>query len=431
MSRAPSRRAAPGYQSKALKTKSMATHPFDYMALFRPDLPPAAARWAGFPKYNFVGGHNDAASVPVEALASAAAEALRREGRTLSTYGLESGPLGYLPLREYIARKLRRDAGIDCSVDEILITSGSLQGLDLVNQVLLAPGDTVIVEQMTYGGAITRLRRMGANIVGVELDRDGLSATALEASLQDLRHRGVRPKYIYTIPTVQNPTATVMSEARRSEILRLSGEYGVPVFEDECYADLVWSGSRPQAMYGMAPDDRVIHIGSFSKSVAPALRIGYLVASWPFMSRIVAIKNDGGSGAVEQMILAQYCPGQFDAHVQELRKTLRRKLDVMIEALRAQFGPTVQWDYPAGGIFLWVTLPTGVDTTRLAQAALEAGVAVNPGAEWMTDAQAGRTRMRLCFAHPSEQVIREGVGRLADVCHREFALPAREQKGHR
>jgi len=404
---------------------------FDYAELFRPGLPPAATRWSGFPQYNFVGGHNDADSVPVDGLVAAATAVLKREGSSLAAYGLTSGPLGYRPLREFIARKLAQDAGIACSIEEILITSGSLQGLDLVNQVLVAPGDTVIVEQMTYGGAITRLQRLGANIVGVAVDHDGLSDTALKSALDRLQSRAIRPKYIYTIPTVQNPTATVMSEGRRKRILGLSSEYGVPLFEDECYADLVWEGKRPRAFRAMTEDDRVIHIGSFSKSIAPALRIGYLVAGWPLMSRILAIKNDGGSGAIEQMILAEYCQSHFDGHVQALRKTLRRKLDVLVEALRSQFGTAAEFDYPAGGIFLWVKLPDGVDTTRLAQIALQSGVAINPGAEWMTDSGEGRRRLRLCFAHPSEQVIRGGIEKLAQVCQREFPAAAIGNKAHR
>ena len=409
----------------------MAARMFDYAALLRADLPPAAARWTGFPAYNFVGGHNDADSVPVDGLIAAANAVLKREGKTLSTYGLASGPLGYRPLREFVARKLSRDAGVACSVDDVLITSGSLQGLDLVNQVLLSPGDTVIVEHMTYGGAITRLQRLGVNIVGVAVDHDGLSSTALKSTLEDLAGRGIRPKYIYTIPTVQNPTATVMSERRRAAILALSADFRVPVFEDECYADLVRDGTRPRALLAMADDDRVIHIGSFSKSIAPALRIGYLVASWPLMSRILAIKNDGGSAAVDQMILAEFCKDHFESHVRALRKSLRRKLDVLVEALRAQFGADIEFDDPAGGIFLWVKFSRGVDTTRLAQLALQSGVAVNPGAEWMTDADEGRTRLRLCFAHPPEQVIREGVARLADVCRREFGVPTPGAREHR
>lgn len=413
------------------RTRIMPSDSFDIVPLLRPDLPPAAVKWNGFPRYNFVGGHNDAQSVPVDDLIAAATAALRREGRTLAMYGLHSGPLGYRPLREFIVSKLAKDAGIRCTADEVLITSGSLQGLDLVNAVYLSPGDTVIVEQMTYGGAITRLQRLGVKIVGVPVDDDGLDAHVLAGALAELQSRGIKPKYIYTIPTVQNPTASVMSTTRRKAILALSTQYGVPIFEDECYADLVWGGERPQALRGMTGSDQVVHIGSFSKSIAPALRLGYLVASWPLMSRILSIKSDGGSGAIEQMMLAEYCNTHFDAHVGALRKTLRGKVETLMRTLRAQFGDEVAFDDPAGGIFLWVTFPASVDTTKLAQVALQAGVAVNPGAEWMTDAQAGRQRIRICFAHPEPETIREGIACLAEVCHREFGVPKRSAHEHR
>ena len=403
----------------------------DYASLFRPDLPPAAVRWTGFPPFNLLGGHNDPDGVPIDALVAAAAKVLKREGRTLANYGLESGPLGYKPLREFIARKLAADAGIQCSADQVLITSGSLQGLDLVNAILVAPDDTVLVEEATYGGTISRLKRCGARIIGVPLDDDGLSSRALEKILADEKARGVRPKFVYTIPTVQNPTATVMSDGRRREILQQPESYGVPVFEDDCYADLVWGGARPPAMRGMAGDDRVIYIGSFSKSIAPALRIGYLVADWTVMSRILPIKTDGGTGALEQMVLAEFCRDHFDTHVDSMRKALRRKAEVLMDALESSFGEAAEFDDPAGGIFLWVKLPGSVDTTRLVQAALQSGIAINPGAEWMTDAAAGQRRIRFCFAHPSEQVLREGVARLAEVCRREFGVPAPTGKMHR
>jgi len=317
---------------------------FDYSTLLRPDLPPAAMKWSGFPPYNFVGGHNDADSVPVAGLVAAAASVLAREGRLLATYGMDSGPLGYRPLREFIAHKLARDARITCSEDEILITSCSLQGLDLVNQVLLCPGDTVIVEQMTYGGAITRLNRIGVNIVGVAVDQDGLSDGALRSTLEQLGNRGIRPKYIYTIPTVQNPTGSIMPESRRAELVRLAAEYGVPIFEDDCYADLVWSGQRPPAIHAMSPNGGVIHIGSFSKSIAPALRVGFIVAPWDVMSRMLALKTDAGSGALEQMVLATYCRPHFATHVPALTKALRTKLDALMEALNEQFGTAAEFE---------------------------------------------------------------------------------------
>lgn len=397
--------------------------PFDVESLLRADLPPAAARWTGFPEFNLIGGHNDAASVPVDGLIEAATRVLQREGRTLSTYGLASGPLGYLPLREFIVRKLERDAGIRCTPDEVLITSGSLQGLDLVNDVFLAPGDTVVVEDMNYAGTLSRLKRRGANIVGVPLDSGGMRMDALDGTLADLARRGIRPKFIYTIPTVQNPTATVMDTKRRVQLLELAARYGVAIFEDECYADLTWDGVRPQALRGMAGGDRVVHIGSFSKTIAPALRIGYLVASWPLMSRILALKTDGGTGALEQMVLAEYCATHFDAHVTALRVTLRRKVDILMAAIRDSFGASASFADPTGGIFLWMALSQPVDTTRLAQVALQAGVAINPGAEWMTDADAGRSWLRVCFAHPDEATMRNGLARLAEVCRREFDVP--------
>jgi len=398
---------------------------FDFAPLLTAGLPPPAPRWTGFAKYNFSGGHNDADQVPVDRLIAAATAVLQREGMTLATYGLESGPLGYLPLRAFLVEKLRQHAGIACTADEILIVSGSLQAIDLVNGLLLAPGDTVLIEQESYGGALTRLSRRGVNMVGVPLDREGLRMDALAAALSDLERRGIRPKYIYTIPTVQNPTGTIMGEGRRLELLRLAQHHGVPIFEDECYSDLIWDGRRPPALYAMSKSSGVIHIGSFSKSIAPALRVGYIVAPWDILSRMLALKTDAGSGALEQMVLGEFCREQFARHVPALVRGLRAKLETLMEALAEQFGTAAEFDDPKGGIFLWVKLPDVVDTQKLAQAALASGIALNPGPEWATDKAYGRSRMRLCFANPSHAAIRQGVAALAEVCRREFGVPAR------
>src|SRR5215472_3582801 len=397
---------------------------FDFAPLLTPSLPAPAAKWTGFPKYNFIGGNNDPGHVPVDGLITAATAVLAREGSTLATYGLNSGPLGYRPLREFLAEKLKRTAGIACSVEEILITSGSLQGLDLVNGLLLAPGDTVLIEQESYQGALTRLARLGINAVGIPLDDDGMRVDAVAAALDDLERRGIRAKYIYIIPTVQNPTGTIMGEARRRELLRLSQAHHVPIFEDDCYADLIWDGRRPPALYAMSDRGGVIHIGSFSKTIAPALRVGYIVAPWDILSRMLALKTDAGSGALEQMVLAEFCACHFNKHVPKLTRALRAKLDTLMDALAEHFGTAAEFDEPKGGIFLWVKLPDVVDTQKLAQAALAAGVAINPGFEWSPDKQYGKSRLRLCFGNPSHAEIREGVALLADVCRREFGVPS-------
>ncbi|RDV02331.1 PLP-dependent aminotransferase family protein [Undibacter mobilis] len=399
--------------------------PFDFTPLFPASLPPPAVRWAGAPKYNFVGGNNDPGEVPLDGLMAAAQSVLQREGRTLATYGLNSGPQGYRPLRDFLSTKLKRDAGMTCSADDILIVSGSLQALDLVNSALLARGDTVIVEKDNYQGSLNRFTRLGVTAVGIPLDKGGMRMDALEAALQDLKARGVTPKFIYTIPTVQNPTATILDESRRARLLELADAYDVPIVEDDCYADLVWSGERPRAIHAMSQSDNVIHIGSFSKSIAPALRVGFVVAPWAVMSRMLALKTDAGSGALEQMVLAEYCAAHFGTHVPALRKGLRKKVETLMEALNEQFGTAAEFDDPKGGIFLWVKLPDNVDSLKLYQAALKEGVAINPGPEWSVDKDHSKSRIRICFASPSHQDIREGIAVLADVCRREFGVPTR------
>ena len=398
---------------------------FDFGPLLPPGTPAPAARWTGAAKFNFTGGNNDGGEIPLDGLMQAAQSVMAREGRTLSTYGLKSGPQGYRPLREFLSVKLERDAGMACSADDILIVSGSLQALDLVNAVLLTRGDTVLVEQDNYQGTLARLAKLGVNAVGIPLDEGGMRMDVLEAALVELKSRNIKPKYIYTIPTVQNPTGTILAEDRRATMLKLARDYGVPIFEDDCYADLVWSGERPRALYAMSEDENVIHIGSFSKSIAPALRVGFIVAPWSIMSRMLALKTDAGSGALEQMVLAEYCVPHFANHVPELRKGLRKKLDTLMEALNEQFGTAAEFEAPKGGIFLWVKLPDNVDTLKLYTKALAAGVAINPGPEWSTDKAHSASRMRLCFASPSHEEIKAGIAILADVCRREFGVPLR------
>lgn len=392
---------------------------------FRSDLPPPAKPWTGFPRYNFVGGHNDPERIPVDDLIRAASDVLARDGRTLATYRLDSGPLGYEPLRRTVAQSLAARAGMRCDADEILLTTGSMQALELVNDAFVEAGDTVVLEEASYGGALGRLRARGVDIVGVEVDADGMRTDRLAAILDDLAAQGRRPKYIYTIPTVQNPTGTVMSLVRRRGLLAEAARHDVMVFEDDCYADLLWEGERPPALHALDTDGRVIYCGSFSKTIAPALRVGYLVAPWAVLSRIVPLKRDGGSGALEQMVLAEFAAAHFDDHVGALTQVLHDKCAAMATALDEHFGTHASFAAPKGGIFVWVTFPDAVDTTRLAELALAEGIEINAGAQWSADPETGRHRARLCFGSASKQEIAEGVARLADICYRETGIPPR------
>jgi 2-aminoadipate transaminase len=405
---------------------------FAYTSLFARELPAPAPRWTGFPKYNFIGGHNDPVHIPAEGLAAAASAVLRRRGADLAMYNFD-GPQGYQGLREFVAAKLATGPGISCAADDVLITSGSGQGIDLVNRVMIERGDTVILEEFTYGGALTKLQRLGVTIVGAPLDEGGLRIDALDHILGALAGKGVAPKYIYTIPTIQNPTGTIMPRERREQLLELSRQHGVPIFEDECYADLVWAGERPPALYALDPS-RVVHIGSFSKTLSPALRLGYAVADWQVMSRLVGCKRemDSGTGALDQMIVAEYFTTQFDPHVDGLTRTLEGKLATMVEAVEQQFGTAVEkmWR-PKGGIFLWLKLPDAIDVRKLVEPAAKAGIAFNPGPEWACDGPAAKSHLRLCFALTSKEQIREGVAAFAQVCFEETGIPERSDNVRR
>ncbi len=408
----------------------MSSTGFAYPDLFGRKVPAPAPRWPGNARFNFIGGHNDRSLIPIDELIAATAAVLRRDGADLALYSMGQGPQGYLGLRRFVAEKVARWRGIAAAPEDVLITQGSGQGIDLINQVLLEPGDTVILEEFTYGGYLTKLRRIGVNIVGAPLDEEGIRIDALAAILADLKGRGTIPKYLCTIPTIQNPTGSIMPLDRRHQLLALAREHGVPIFEDECYADLTWGGmNAPPALYALDPD-HVIHIGSFSKTLAPALRLGYVVADWQFMSRMVAIKTQGdsGTGALEQMVVAEYFSTHFQDHVDELSQTLKGKLDTMVEALEREFGTAVEPWVPKGGIFLWMKLPDQVDVRKLVKPALDAGIAFNPGPEWACDGDAAKSRLRLCFGLTTKEEIREGVAAFARVCHEQTGIP--EQSGN-
>ena len=393
----------------------MAGKDLDYSTLFSKDLPPPAGRWQGHPKYNFIGGHSDPELQPMEQFIESATNVLRGDPRNISMYNFDGGPQGILPLRRFLVHKLATHRGIHVTPDEVLITSGSGQGIDLINDILLEEGDTVILEGFCYEGAITNLRRRKINIVGIDVDQDGMRMDQLERALEELKSKGTRAKYIYTIPTLQNPTGTVMTMERRHQILSLSEKYAVPIFEDECYADLIFEGEWEHAIRSLDDSNRVLHIGSFSKSLGPGIRLGYVVAPWDVMSRLLSSKDDGGTGVMDQMIAGDYFSNHYEEHMQTVRASLRRKLDALTAALREHFGPTVEFEPPRGGMYLWVKLPPGVDSRKFVEPARRESIVFNPGPNWSADPEAAANYIRLCFAFPSESDIWDGVEKLAQV----------------
>jgi 2-aminoadipate transaminase len=395
----------------------------DYNKLYSADLPPAAARWAPFPKYYFVGGNNDPEQIPIEGLIDAAASVLRREGAKLAIYNLGLGQQGYPGLRQFVADKSKQHRGIDVPIEDVTILTGSGQGIDMISKLLINPGDTVLCEEFCYQGALNRFRKVGATIEAMKLDADGIVIDALAAQLAALKAKGVAPKFIYTIPTIQNPTASILPLDRRHALLKLAHEYNVAIFEDECYADLLWQGvEAPPALYALDPT-AVIHLGSFSKSLAPALRLGYLIAPWQIMSRLLPLKGDSGTGALDQMVVAEYFSKNFDRHLSHLNAVLKGKLDAMVEAVEREFGSSAECWIPKGGIFLWIKLPDHIDTRTLMKPAADAGIIFNEGPAWAVSPDNSKSHLRLCFAMPSKEVIRDGVAAFAKVCYEQTGIP--------
>jgi 2-aminoadipate transaminase len=402
----------------------MSATTFDFSHLLAKGLPEPAARFTGFPKFNFIGGHNDPVQIPIDGLVEAARSVLKREGSKLAMYNLAQGPQGYAALRDFVVDKVTKLRGIKAARDDVLITSGSGQGIQMVNRLLLERGDTVILEEFSYSGSISQARAMGANVIGAPLDADGLVIDGLARILDDLKAKGVTAKYIYTIPTVQNPTGSILPLDRRHALIALAKKHGVPIFEDECYADLIWGEPAPPALYALAPE-QVIHIGSFSKNLAPALRLGYAIAAWPVLSRMIACKSDGGTGALDQMITAEYFNQNFGAHLKKLNATLHGKQTTLAEAMAREFGTAAEPWHPQGGIFQWFRLPGSVDVRKVLKPAADAGISFNAGPEWSCDPEAAKSHFRLCFALLSVQEIKDGVAALARVFYEQTGVPQR------
>ena len=384
--------------------------------------PAPAARFAGFAQYYFIGGNNDPTQIPKDLLAKAAETVIKRDGHLIAIYNMGLGPLGYPPLRKFVADKMQRHRGITADGENVLITTGSNQGIDLVVAAMINPGDVVVLEEHCYASSITRFKKGGATIIPVKLDDDGIVMDDLARILGEQKAKGAPVKMIYTIPTIQNPTGSILPLDRRHRMIELARQFDTIIFEDECYADLIWAGGAPPALYALAPD-RVVHIGSFSKTLAPALRLGYATGDWDILGRMAALKSDGGTGALDQMITCEYFTTYFDKHVEHLTGVLKDKLDCMIEAVEAEFGSHMTLFKPKGGIFLWMKLPDNVDVRKLVGPAAKAGIVFNPGPEWSLLGDGAKSHLRLCFALNSKENIRAGVAKFAKVCFEETGIP--------
>ncbi|MBN2149508.1 MAG: PLP-dependent aminotransferase family protein [Anaerolineales bacterium] len=346
--------------------------------------------------------------------------------RVLIDYGAQalqySTTEGYLPLREMIARHTAR-YGINVTPENILITSGSQQALDLIGKVLINPGDRILVEAPTYLGALQAWNAYAAEYVTVPMDDDGMITDKLEEALRS------GPKFIYALPNFQNPTGVTMSLERREKLIALADRYGVPIIEDDPYGQLRYEGEHLPSIVALDGQFRengdacyrgnVIYLSTFSKTLAPGLRLAWVIAPPEVIRKLVQAKQgaDLHTAIFTQMVAYEVAHGGFlDRHIWLIRRVYGERRNMMLEAMDEFFPTTVRWTHPKGGLFLWGTLPEGIKSSDALQRAVEQQVAFVPGGPFYPSG-GGDTTMRLNFSYPSPENIRAGIQRLGRVLH--------------
>lgn len=360
---------------------------------------------------SFSPGMPDPTLLPAKELAEITGIVLEREGEIALQY---SPTEGNDKLKEVLIDFLRH-GGVEATSENILIITASQQGLDLATKVFVDPGDPVICGLPTFLGGIGAFFAYGAQVIGVELDDDGMQTDILREKLKRLDKS---PKFIYVIPDFQNPAGVTMPYSRRQEILELAEDYDLLILEDSPYRGLRYEGENIPAFQSLDSSDRVITVYTFSKILSPGLRLGWAVAPPDIISRLVTAKQstDACTPALTQCVVNEFCRRNLLAkHIERLKSIYKEKRNVMLQALKDYMPDEVKWTKPKGGLFLWMTLPHGIDTSSMLGDAIgEEGVAYTPGVAFFADGQ-GQNTMRLNFSYPSISQIREGIERLARV----------------
>jgi len=360
---------------------------------------------------SFAGGLPASETFPVKELEDISCQLLREKGATALQYGPTEGEA---PLREELARWLSHEKA-SIKAENILITTGSQQGLDIVSKIFLDPNDIVVLELPSYIGGLQTFTSYRAKMIGVPQDNHGMRTDLLEKLLTKLAKRNRKPKFIYVVPDFQNPSGVTMSLERRTILLRLAYKYEVPIVEDSPYRDLRFAGQAVPAIYSLDTENQVIVLGTFSKLLCPGLRLAWIIAPAEWMDKMIVAKQgmDLCSPSYTQLIVADFLKrGLLQAQIERIRKLYAGKCEAMLTALRKYMPKGVRWTEPEGGLFLWVQLPKRMSATELFPKAVENKVAYVIGSAFHCNGK-GHNTMRLNFSYPSEQQIDEGIGRLA------------------
>ncbi|MGI8736220.1 MAG: PLP-dependent aminotransferase family protein [Candidatus Eremiobacter antarcticus] len=361
---------------------------------------------------SFAGGLPAPELFPVEQFALACAEVLADDGPAALQYSVTEG---YPPLRHWVCEYLERTNNIHCTPDQVLIISGSQQGLDLIGKVLLDPGDSVIIENPAYLGAIQAFDAYEANYLNVGTDDEGIVTEDLVRVLRTAKHK---PKLLYLVPNFQNPSGITLTLRRRQEVVAIAEEHGIPIYEDDPYGRLRYSGQHIPSLTALSASRHCIYMSTVSKTIAPGVRVAWLVIPEPAVyEKVVPAKQaaDLHTSSFTQRAVYAYArlPGVFESHIKEILPVYARRRDLMLEALQRDMPPGCTWTRPDGGLFLWLTVPPEVDTEELLALASKSKVAFVPGAPFWVNCDV-RNTMRLNFSNASDEMIVEGIERIGN-----------------
>ena len=368
---------------------------------------------------SFAGGLPAPEAFPVEAMARAHADVLAHDGAAALQYGATEG---FGPLREWVAARMTQ-RGLPAAAANVLITAGSQQGIDLAGKALIDPGDVVVVEEPSYLAALQSFSTYEAQFAVVGSDDDGMRVDQLEETL-----RTTRVKLIYLVPNFQNPRGTTLSLERRARLARLAAEHDVAVLEDDPYAELRYSGAPLPPVAGLEPEATVLHLGSFSKTLAPGLRLGFAVADERIIRALTIAKQaaDLHTGVLSQRAVSRLLETfDYDAHLRRLRQLYGERLATMLASLERSFPEGARWTRPEGGLFVWARLPHGLDAEALLSAAMREHVAFVPGAPFYPHLPQ-RDTLRLNFSNRPPELIAEGMARLGACIAAQLAEPRTE-----
>lgn len=364
------------------------------------------------PVISFAGGLPDIPSLPGDILLKAARTVIEREQKEALEYG---GTFGATPLRKAIAERSSRIEGIPVGIENVIVSSGSAHAIGMVCETLIDPGDIVLVESPNFPGSMRTFKSFGAEQVAVPMDEYGLRVDRLAEELQKLRDAGKRAKFIYSIPTHQNPAGCTLDLQRRERVLELAREHKTFILEDDAYGELWFETPPPPSLFALSNGDHGIKISSFSKIIATGLRMGWAMGPAPLISRMASVRFDMGSSPFQGRVIAEMINnGDIDRHIDRLRGIYLRKLERVESALKDYCLDFCTYTRPQGGFFLWLQLRPGMNSRDVATAANERGVIIGQGPQFFADGQA-TNHVRLAFSYVAMEDIEVGIHRLGEA----------------